>query len=661
MKLEDGLAEFRDDVFANSIDIASEDGTEFNKAVQARAELSLSQPVTFKGHVTASRVTSTVDGETTTSNGFRFAGTEGSATFGGTSDQTITGALTTAQNTQGNVTVSNSGGTVTFADQLGANDRRLGALQLNGGSKTLFRSSVYANALELRGGAGEEGGAELTLHRPVDLSGGLTLAGGSKITLAGELSGITGIKSGGDAVLESESLTLTGTGNVTVTLGDGFNLANVKLIDTRSNITEEQAKRITIAAAPQNGLYQYAATLDNGDIVIKQSLKPDIFGNLPKEEEATIVAALDSGAFSSSEDSFIRKEILSDPVAAAEKILVPKEAIGAAVTAAAGASSQVAGVTSGRLGATRYQGLYAGTESGFATGGRGLKRAVWLKPFGSWGEQKKKGAFKGFSTQTHGLAGGFDTAFSRSTRIGTALAWSQTGVQTKALNKAETDITSYQLTFYGDYTGEDYYLEGQLGYGKNKNSTTRKVNGLTAKGSYTTTQFMASVAGGVPINIANNAYITPTAGLSLTRIGAGSYKEKGAGGLSQKVSIGALSQFVGSLGVKWHDRIKRRRSAVLVPSLRAGLSYDFAGRAVTGDWSFTKDKKTTKFKGAESKRFAANAGLGLTYESRRWSVGFNYDAQLKSGYTGHSAPAGNPPQILMDGRKNTPCASAVKA
>ena len=179
-----------------------------------------------------------------------------------------------------------------------------------------------------------------------------------------------------------------------------------------------------------------------------------------------------------------------------------------------------------------------------------------------------------------------------------------------------------------------------LGYAVNSSKSSRRLTfgGLnrTAKGDYDSRQYMAGISGGMPMQIKTDVFVTPMAGLSYTRVSSDSYTETGAGNLNLKVNPDGVDVLIASLGAKAHTHIKQG-NGTLVPSARAGLSYDFMADQATATGTYTGGGAAFKVKGMKAEKLAGNFGLGLAYDDGAWSVGANYDAEVKSGYTGHSA------------------------
>ncbi len=609
--LADGATTISGNVFANSIDVDSGDGTTFNRFVVAPENLKLSGAATFKGHVNTAKENSGV--------GFQFDGVNGAATFAGTAEQRITGDISANANSRGAITVSNtSSAGVIFEGQLGSSNRKLASLGVNENAHVTFNKPVYV-------------GGDLTVNKGVNIVLGpslgertgnaanqpfLTVGGygfgnadaDNKVTVALPVnfrSGTQRISSVALPTVDRAKIAFKNTALATYTL--------------ESNGTHVTANKKSLAqVASETGLTQERA------IFIEPVLEAVSGKNANVRDKAIV-----NNAFQADNRAGSKRFV--------EQVVPQTVALSGATAAVVNVGGRVAGVFSDRLSALRHGVSFAGTQqTGFATGGRGLDKAFWLKPFGSWGKQSRKKTFAGFSTASYGLVVGGDAPVGDKARMGAAAAYSTSDVKGKGAGQAKTDIKSWQVSLYGDYTSDGYYLEGQLGYGRNAVSTASKVADYTRKATYDTNQFTASVGGGLPLPLGGAAFVTPTAELSWTRVGSGSYTTTGASSFNQKVSVNAIDAIIGSVGARVHTRIKQD-AGILVPSVHAGMSYDFAGDQTTARGKFTNGAAFKPQTGANIEQFAGTAGVGLTYESPRWSVGANYDLDARSGYQGHTA------------------------
>ena len=601
--------------------------------------------VTFGGNVTA---------ETS----FKFDDPGHSAIFQGTRNQTVNGAITANSYGDGKIIVSNNKGTVTFNDKIGeggTSGKILGSVFLNANTKTVFKDTVHTNDLSSRG--------MITFNKAGSSVGNnLLLQGGTKITLG------NGIKNGQTVInLESQITDLKGKNievNMLSSLKNGQSIKFLKGNGVTNAKFNDNSFKIKNTA-----LFSYTAKLDNTTkeytITAKKNITAKVASTLGvKTSSAQALGSANTAVLNLGPvaDSANKAVSIGDKIAftalnkalntggaeakkAAEQLNIQADMLDAGATAAVGTGTQVMSVASSRLAALRTGVQYAGTDrggfqTGFAGGDEALSKATWLKPFGSWVKQDAKGDVAGYTADTGGIALGIDAEVTDGVRLGASFAYSKTNVTGKGAGRTRTNVRSYQWTVYADHTADDFYVEGMLGYAVNSSKSSRRLTfgGLNraAKGDYDSTQYMAGVGGGMPMQVKTDVFVTPMAGLSYTRVSSDSYTETGAGNLNLKVKPDDVDVLIASLGARAHTHIKQG-DGILVPSARAGLSYDFMADQATATGRYTGGGAAFKVKGMKAEKLAGNFGLGLAYDDGAWSVGANYDAEVKSGYTGHSA------------------------
>ncbi len=600
----------------NRITVAGGETTFDGNVYAGNLNITASDATTFRGNVTAGTQFTLGDGS--------------SVTFGGNAGQTITGDITSASGGDyGAIIIANTSDEgVTFEGALGA----------SGANNGLHSLTVNEDA-------------KVTFNQPVYLSGDLTAHRKSTLTLGPAFGERTG-----DAADQAF-----------ITVGGNFNLGtadadNSVRIAFDSSFTEGEQKLINkdLSAAIDNGklilvesnVLKYELATDDGGSVIARAKGFKSAGEVSSKlgvspSEATVLLAASSLAKDLPASDPVKK-ILQEAAQAGNEAkgkrlaaqLTPQmTALGGATAAVVSTGTQVAGVLSERLSVQRGGDSQSGfVQSGFATGGEGLDRAFWLKPFGSRGKQAKdkKQRIDGYDTSARGLAVGVDAPVGERGRVGTALAYSTSRMTGKGVGEDKTDVRSWQVSVYGDYSTGRYYVDGQVGVGRNDVSTTSRVAGLRRKSAYDTTSLTASVGGGVPINLDASTTLTPTAGLSWTRVGSAKYTTTGALSLNQKITVGSIDAVVGTLGTRLHKEITRG-NGTLVPVARVGLSYDFAGEQTTARGLFTGGGSRFTVKGAKVRKLSGTAGVGLSYNAPRWSIGADYDLSARPGYTGHSA------------------------
>lgn len=488
------------------------------------------------------------------------------------------------------------------------------ALTIAANSLATFTGSVTATTLTMGNGA------------VISLGGGGFTTGQAAIVTTGLISA-----SGSVTVHMPTSFT---TGSLTIIDGSagGVGTATYAAVDTALftyNTVTNTTNDTVIVTVTRRSTAAIAANLGTTTFVANALSKAS---SAVATGDATALTALDSALNAGG----------ATAKQAAEEVAVQADALSAGASVAVGSGGQVIGVASNRLASLRTGAQYASAAGvGFNTGDDPLTNAAWIKPFGNMSDQDESGGVAGFEADTAGVAAGIDTQLSKAHRVGASFAYSLSDVDGEGAGRSQLDIQSYQVTLYGDYTTKAYYVEGMIGYALNRTETSRSLTfgGLnrTASGDYDSNQYMLSVGGGIPFNVASDTFFTPTVGLAYTHVTSESYTETGAGNLNLIVDPDDVDAIIASIGGKLATTIKSG-SHLYTPELRIGVSYDIAGDEATATGTYTGGGAAFTTTGTENEELAGNVGLGLTLEAGQGvSLAANYDADIKDAFLGHSA------------------------
>jgi outer membrane autotransporter protein len=294
------------------------------------------------------------------------------------------------------------------------------------------------------------------------------------------------------------------------------------------------------------------------------------------------------------------------------------------------------------MAALRTGSAYASTQgAGFNAGSLNQSNSMWMKPFASFGLQSERKGIAGYDADTYGIAIGADTRLNAKSVVGLSFSYADTDVDGKGAGRSRTDISSYQLTAYGDYTAKDWYIEALVGYAYNDMDSTRNITfaNTTASGDTESDQYMLSINAGMPIQVESNSYFTPTVGLSYTHVANQDYTETGAGALNLRVNPEDIDIAKLHLGGRYHATIASK-GGTFTPEVRAKVLYDLAGDDGSSTNTFTGGGAAFDVKGLDVVEFATAVGAGLAYTpsfDEGVNLSLNYDAEIKENFTGHSA------------------------
>ena len=297
-----------------------------------------------------------------------------------------------------------------------------------------------------------------------------------------------------------------------------------------------------------------------------------------------------------------------------------------------------------RLANTRSGGSSASSRQGFASGNGIMRDSFWFQGFGQTAEQDDRDGVAGFDADTFGGTMGFDRQVTSKSRVGVALGYANTEVDGKGAGDNNTEIDSYQLSVYGDYTRGNYFLEGSVGYAYNDADTSSVINfgGLDRRltGDYEASQYSASVTAGFSKALTKTVKLVPTAGLLYTFVEGDEFTltDSTGGAFTQDVDIDDTHVLLGKVGATLKADMKARNGATWSPEFRANVLYDFIGDEAESTSTFTSNGATYRAEGADIAETSVNVGAGFTYTVPNKMMDFtaDYDAELKEDFTSHT-------------------------
>ena len=301
-------------------------------------------------------------------------------------------------------------------------------------------------------------------------------------------------------------------------------------------------------------------------------------------------------------------------------------------------------------------------ETGFSSGDgdEAMRKAVWVRGYNSIADQGSRtdsagNTLDGYDSLTKGGAFGIDGMVTDKSRAGISFNLSKTTVTGDGFSDvvdiplSESDITSYQVAAYGDYTSDmigstsvrPYYLVGMLAYGVSdvKNVRMTGANTLTvdARSEYDAHQVTTRIGGGVPL-VKGRHVFTPNVALQHTHVWNEDYTETGATTLNLVVQPEDIDIGLAIVGLDYMSSYAVN-GGVLTPQIRTSVSYDFISDEADSVSRFISDTATFSSLGAEVDELAGSVGAGLMYStpSGKWDLSADYDADLKNDYIAHTS------------------------
>lgn len=572
-----------------------------------------------------------------------------------TIDDTSTLNLTSASSIAGDInsTNGNTGGSLdidadtTISGDIGTNDI-LGSFDVDSNA----RLTLGANTVRV--GAGTVNGT-LAVTDTVTLGAGsaIQFEDGSTIALSVGTLATTNVETGNGTYIDADTndatVTFANNATVSISIASSFQ-GELDIVDANGGTLSLNGATFTTG--------QVAATIDSvvtaiedERITLSVTVKSDerIANELDiSTGEADALIAI-SESLTTGDDAAGRAALDTALLAGGSQAKAAGQQVTADInsfassTATADVGRANFGNVSGRLNSLRTgRSMAPSSRAGVSSGNGGMDESFWLRGFGQTAEQDERSGVDGFDADTYGVMAGYDTQVTTLSNAGLAFGYANTDVDGKGAGNSQTDIDSYQLTLYADYTPGNYYLEGMVGYAFNDTSVESDINfgGLarTLSGEYETNQYSAGVETGFEYRMSDRVRLIPNAGLQYYHVEGEQVRLSDGAGFTQEVDIDDLNVLLGKVGVRLESEYMAANGGTWMPELRANFLYDFIGDEAEATGTYTATGATYSAEGADVAEAAVNLGVGLSYTSPNslMEVTAGYDAELKEDFTSHT-------------------------
>jgi outer membrane autotransporter protein len=580
-------------------------------------------------------------------------------------NSTLTGDITGA----GNLIIGNAasdlltlgGGTGTSSTVSIASIGGPGGIQIASGSSVIMNSRVLgsgANSGFTMNSADTTLTVNSTAATAITATGTLTLDQGT-IVLGSNIGA-------GDTAFNVASLTHSATANTVVQLSAGFTNGSIVFIDADG----DESGDLVNFTLTDNALATYAltavndeATTDNIVITATARTADETATQLGVSSEVadTVLQAVTSATTAGDTTGLnaLSAELNAGgtrATQAANQVGVQGDAVGASSGVAFQVSGQQQDLASNRLGALRgasdssfasafsssgESGFSGGDLDGFTAYPPETRGSIWFEGFGGIASADGDSNAAGYDAAFGGATIGIDGTISDQVTVGLMGAYTASSVDGDGAGNAQMDANTYQIALYGSYSTDGFYLDGFAGYAYAENELTRTAVGQTITADYGSSQFTAGLAGGVPLAVGSDVYLTPNASLTYNHYAADSYTETGSLGFSSRVTPDSVSQLTGTIGARIHAVYESVMSdgTSMVPELRVALAYDIIDDDATSAATFTGGGTSYAVTGTNTDDLGALVGLGLSFDNPDWSAGIAYDADIRSDFMSHTASA----------------------
>lgn len=259
-------------------------------------------------------------------------------------------------------------------------------------------------------------------------------------------------------------------------------------------------------------------------------------------------------------------------------------------------------------------------------------RHVWMKPFGSWADQKDRNGVTGFNANTYGVIAGVDGPIASTFQLGGALAYAKIDIDSKpSIAPQNADIDVYQFIGYGTYNLNDrtnINFQGNYGHNNIKGHRQITFTSTTASSDYNSTN--AHIGVGIDRTYALNtkATLIPSLTADYTNIKEYAYTETGADLLNLKVDERNAATAIFGVNTKLIYAYNDQTSLIG----DVGVGYDTINdrNSVTSAFAGAPTASFITY-GIDPSPWLAHGGIGAVYKIKNGlDITGRYDTEYRS-------------------------------
>jgi autotransporter family porin len=262
-------------------------------------------------------------------------------------------------------------------------------------------------------------------------------------------------------------------------------------------------------------------------------------------------------------------------------------------------------------------------------------RQVWVKPVGSWADQKDLDGVSGYKATSSGIVFGADNAVSAKVRAGGAFSYTNSRIDSNsatAPNSAKVD--TYRLIGYGSYSLDDttdINVQADVGFSDIKGDRTVNFAGLThANSDYKSWNTHVAVGMGRNLPLNATTTFTPSVNLSYAYMQDAAYTESGNVAnhpLLLQVGKNSSEELVAYAEGKLTHTLSE--STKLIANLGAG--YDFMAKQNSLAASYVGGGGQFVTNGLNVAPWSVRAGVGLVSQTKTLEITARYDLEMREG------------------------------
>ncbi|PCJ29839.1 MAG: hypothetical protein COA94_00325 [Rickettsiales bacterium] len=278
-------------------------------------------------------------------------------------------------------------------------------------------------------------------------------------------------------------------------------------------------------------------------------------------------------------------------------------------------------------------GISSGSDSSSAYG-------AWFSPFYGTTTQKAVKGAAGYKGSNYGGTIGGDLQTDSGLVLGLTASYAKTKLKHKDAKSGDTtDVRSF---IFGAYAAkqitDNWFVQGDVSFGTNKFKNTEnrflsKVLTEKAKSKYSVNSFSLGMLAGYSYKIAD-AVVTPVAGLSFSRVGGVSYKEKGTSFINRDVKKTAVNVLEPMIGFSAHMTTDMDGIAI-TPEFHTSVKYDVIKSDAKATVTHSGLNKKILYKSKKAHQAKFNIGVGVNAVAGIYEYGASYDLDIAKKSLSH--------------------------
>ncbi|WP_017930731.1 autotransporter family protein [Robiginitomaculum antarcticum] len=265
---------------------------------------------------------------------------------------------------------------------------------------------------------------------------------------------------------------------------------------------------------------------------------------------------------------------------------------------------------------------------------------VWVEEFAYFADRELVGLSDAYRGYGFGFTGGLDTQWGPFHTVGVNLSYSATEVEDVIGIDDPLNVSTFQTGIYGGIERGNIYADGYVGAGYNSFESRRNITigsfARQAEGDWQGYHYNATASVGYDFDIGSRYFARPAVTVTYLSLKEQSYIEDGSDAI--RLSVEERQSDYGSATALFNFGARFEGEKVwYAPSARIGVRNDFANDPITTTASFANIGAPFSVTSQEFPDTGMVLGVTFMAGSGYSSFGFDYDADIRDGYSRHIA------------------------